>query len=158
MVLNESLSSLKIILLYLDERISGFSKYSYMYKIFFLFLLLISFSGQAQKTSFADSVFSYICEVGIQHPNIVMKQAIVETGWFKTKFLMSRNNLFGFRAKNYLYFKNWKESVVYYKNWQDKRYTNKNEDYYAFLVRIKYASAPGYTNYLKKMKYNRSCQ
>ena len=119
--------------------------------------MFISLTVNAQKSAFADSVFNYICELGIQHPNIVMKQAIVETGWFKTKFLMSRNNLFGFRSKNYLKFNNWKESVVYYKKWQDKRYTNPKEDYYKFLVRIKYASATNYISYLKKMKYDKSC-
>jgi len=134
------------------------TKTANMRKIFFLFLLFASLNSYAQKTSFADSVFNYICEVGIKHPNIVMRQAIVETGWFKSNFLMSRNNLFGFRAKNYLIFKTWKESVVYYKNWQEKRYTNMNEDYYTFLVRIKYATASGYTAYLKKIKFNKNCQ
>jgi hypothetical protein len=120
-------------------------------------VLSVSLTASAQKSTFADSVFNYICATGIKHPNIVMKQAIVETGWFKTKFLMSRNNLFGFRSKNYLKFNNWKESVEYYKKWQDKRYTNPNEDYYKFLVRIKYATTNVYTSYLKKIKYNKSC-
>jgi len=128
-----------------------------MQRLFLVAIMFISLTVNAQKTAFADSVFNYICELGIQHPNIVMKQAIVETGWFKTKFLMSRNNLFGFRSKNYLKFNNWKESVVYYKKWQDKRYTNPKEDYYKFLVRIKYASATNYISYLKKMKYDKSC-
>ena len=128
-----------------------------MQRLFLVAIMFISLTVNAQKSAFADSVFNYICELGIQHPNIVMKQAIVETGWFKTKFLMSRNNLFGFRSKNYLKFNNWKESVVYYKKWQDKRYTNPKEDYYKFLVRIKYASATNYISYLKKMKYDKSC-
>ena len=37
----------------------------------------------------ADSVFEYICFKEIKHPNIVMRQAILETGWFKSKFLMN---------------------------------------------------------------------
>jgi len=128
-----------------------------MQRLFLVAIMFISLTVNAQKSAFADSVFNYICELGIQHPNIVMKQAIVETGWFKTKFLMSRNNLFGFRSKNYLKFNTWKESVVYYKKWQDKRYTNPKEDYYKFLIRIKYASAVNYISYLKKMKYDKSC-
>ena len=85
-----------------------------------------------------------------------MKQAIFETGWFKSDFLMSRNNLFGFRHKNYLTFKNWRESVEYYKKWQEKRYTDPKEDYYDFLIRIKYGT-PAYPTHLKKLRFTRKC-
>lgn len=114
-------------------------------------------SLKSQSKLNVDSVFSYICKVGIQHPEIVIKQAILESGWFKAPFLMDRNNLFGFRYKSYLRFNSWKESVEYYKKWQDKRYKNKNEDYYSFLIRIKYATSTQYLTNLKKIRYSNSC-
>jgi hypothetical protein len=120
--------------------------------------VLAAQSGNAQKKNQAliDSVACYICASDIAHKEIVMHQAIVETGWFRAEFLMSRNNLFGFRSKNYLRFNNWKESVDYYEQWQKKRYTNPKEDYYKFLERIKYG-APGYSNGLRKIKYTLKC-
>jgi flagellum-specific peptidoglycan hydrolase FlgJ len=85
-----------------------------------------------------------------------MKQAILETGWFKNNFLMSKNNLFGFRKVKYLRFETWKKSVEYYKKWQDERYTTKYKDYFDFLVKIKYAT-PKYPSHLKKISFSKKC-
>ncbi len=103
-----------------------------------------------------DSVFEYVCYLKIKHPNIVMRQVILETGWLKSKYLMSKNNIFGFRHKNYITYGSWKECVDYYKKWQDKHYTNPNEDYYDFLVRIRYAVS-NYPPKLKKIRFDRTC-
>jgi hypothetical protein len=131
-------------------------------KRYILLLTLICFSlpSVAQKKTnylLLDSIFNYMCQKGIKHGDIVIKQVIVETGWLKSPFLMSRNNLFGFRSKKYLRFKSWKSSVDFYKKWQDKHYINHKEDYYKFLIRIKYAGAKHYTSYLKRINYKRTC-
>jgi hypothetical protein len=133
----------------------------HIYRASLLVLICLGISADtcyAQKKNQAliDSIACYICTSDIAHKEIVMHQAIVETGWFRAEFLMSRNNLFGFRSKNYLRFNNWKESVDYYEQWQKKRYTNPKEDYYKFLERIKYG-APGYSNGLRKIKYTLKC-
>jgi hypothetical protein len=94
-------------------------------------------------------VFSEICNLGIREPKIVMSQALLETGQFKAKFLMERNNLFGFRAQRYLSFSNWKESVRYYRDWQVRRYKPHDKNYYAFLNRIRYG-APTYSQHLQQ--------
>ena len=123
-------------------------------------LFLLSNNVWSQKISgspLLDSVFNYICEINIQHADIVVKQVILETGWLKSEFLMSKKNLFGFRHKNYIIFKTWKESVDYYKKWQDKYYIDPKEDYYKFLIRIKYATE-SYPNYLSKIRFNKTCQ
>lgn len=98
-----------------------------------------------------DSVFAYLCELKIAHPEIVIRQVVCETGWFSNKNLMTKRNFFGFRYKTYLRFATWQEGVAYYKRWQEKRYTDPTEDYYHFLVRVHYASA-GYPALLKKVK------
>ncbi len=131
-------------------------------KIFFGTLVLLfasaySLARTPKDTILLDSVLIFICEQKILHPDIVIKQVIHETGWLKSPFLMSKNNLFGFRNKRYLSFDSWQESVLYYKKWQDKYYTNTEEDYYHFLVRIKYGTNK-YPNYLKKIKFNKTCQ
>jgi uncharacterized FlgJ-related protein len=101
----------------------------------------------------AEEVRAYMDSIGIAHSVIVLKQALLETGHFKSKLLMDKNNLFAFRyTKKYKHFETWQQSVDYYKIWQDKFYTNKNENYYAFLKRIKYAHAPNYIATLKRIK------
>jgi len=123
-----------------------------------LFILLggVCFTQDLKAQSVADralldSVFAYMCELKIQHPEIVIRQVVCETGWFSNKNLMTKRNFFGFRYKTYLSFATWKEGVEYYKRWQDKRYLDPTEDYYHFLVRVHYASA-GYPALLKKVK------
>lgn len=129
----------------------------YLLLLTLMCFLLPSFAQKNNNYKLLDSIFNYMCQRGIKHGDIVIKQVIVETGWLKSPFLMSRNNLFGFRNKKYIRFKSWRSSVDYYKKWQDKYYTNHKEDYYKFLIRIKYASAKNYTSYLKRVKYKRSC-
>lgn len=112
--------------------------------------------AQQRHQALVDSVACYICASNIQHKNVVMKQAILESGWCSSEFLMKRNNLFGFRAKKYLHFETWQESIDYYEKWQKKRYTDNNEDYFKFLDRIRYG-APGYSAKVKKIRYELNC-
>lgn len=109
------------------------------------------------KNSLLDvnEVMAYIISVGIKHPDIVIRQAVYESASFRYRPLMVKNNIFGFRQhRSYLRYKSWKSCVDYYKNWQDKRYTNDNEDYYNFLIRIKYATSKVYIAHLKAVKLN----
>ena len=126
--------------------------------ILLLFVVLQSsflFSQKQKRIDYKliDKVYSYLLKKKVQHPKIVLHQAILETGWLRGKYLMSRNNLFGFRKKKYMRFKNWQESVDYYKGWQVKHYKNPKENYYNFLVRIKFAGAKQYKSHLLKIKY-----
>ena len=109
------------------------------------------------NSALVEAVFLEICRFGIQQPETVMRQAILETGWMRAPFLMKRHNLFGFRNTTYLVFDDWKDSVAYYKAWQDKNYrAGEHKDYSAFLRSIRYASA-GYTSHLHKIRWERSC-
>ncbi len=91
-------------------------------------------------------------KAGIEETDVVLRQAILETGWFKcTSCSLGTNNLFGFFYKGkYLKFDNWVESVKYYKWWQDKLYTG--GDYYAFLKKVGYATSPNYIKHLESLK------
>lgn len=105
---------------------------------------------------FVDQVFAEICRQGIREPQIVMRQALLETGWMRAPFLMKRNNLFGFRYRTYLTFDSWQHSVRYYRDWQARRYKASDASYYAFLKRIRYG-APTYLQHLDKMAWNKPC-
>lgn len=95
----------------------------------------------------------------IKHPDVVLRQSIMESGWFKcTSCSMRYNNPFGFRHPSwidndnplgYLKFDLWQDAVKYYKKWQKKRY--KGGDYYEFLVDIGYAEDPKYIDKLKSL-------
>jgi hypothetical protein len=49
-------------------------------------------------------------------------------------------------------FENWQSCINYYKSWQERKYTNKDEDYYKFLIRIKYATSAKYISCLKSLR------
>ncbi|MBL4705980.1 MAG: glucosaminidase domain-containing protein [Flavobacteriales bacterium] len=93
-----------------------------------------------------------LIDEGVQHADIVLRQAITETGWFKcVNCSLSRNNIFGFYyKKKYLQFDNWIDCVKYYKRWQDRHY--KGGDYYAFLKKVGFATNPRYVQDLKSLK------
>lgn len=90
---------------------------------------------------------------GVEHPDIVYAQAILETGHFRSKVYKEYNNLFGLynsRTKSYYKFDHWSESIVAYLNFIQNRYKPQN-DYYKFLSDIGYAEDPEYINKLKRI-------
>ena len=123
----------------------------------FTFLFCSLFCSLSTHAQSKDSVYAYILKSDIKHPEIVLKQAILEIGWFQSKHLMKRNNLFAFRAtKKYMWFDTWQECIEYYKRWQDDNYTNTKENYYSFLLRKRYARTPAYIKTLKQINLKRS--
>jgi len=98
-----------------------------------------------------------IYESDILYPEIVFRQAILETGWFECENCsMDHNNLFGFcYKKKYLEFDDWKESVAYYSRWQKRHFkgnTDNPEEYYQFLEDIGFATNPKYVERLKGVR------
>ena len=116
-----------------------------------VFMCLDTIQGQ-DSTLNLQNLYNEILKDSIQYPEIVLRQAIFETGWLKSDYCTKRHNLFGFKGKNgYMYFDSWQESVLYYKKWQDRHY--KGGSYYDFLIGIKYAAnTMEYVEYLKKIK------
>ena len=55
-----------------------------------------------------------------------------------------------------MHFDSWQDCIEYYKRWQDDRYKNPKENYYTFLVRIKYARTIEYVKELKRISLKRS--
>ena len=104
-------------------------------------------------SSLMDSnVYREIVSNNIYHPDIVLAQAKLETGNYKSKACTVYNNLFGLRKPDGSYYKfnSWQESVKAYKDWVQNKYTLPN-DYYDFLDSIRYAEDGNYTNKLKDM-------
>ena len=104
-------------------------------------------------SSLVDSnVYREIVANNIYHPDIVLAQAKLETGNYKSKVCTVYNNLFGLRKPDGSYYKfnSWQESVKAYKDWIQNKYTPPN-DYYNFLNSIGYAEDASYISKLKDM-------
>ena len=107
-------------------------------------LLAMTMQGQTR-----EQVLHEIKRQGIPHPTIVLAQARLETGNFKSDRCRRDHNIFGIkRGKRYASYRNWQACVTDYKKRISARY--KGGDYYAFLQRIGYAKDP---NYNKKVRH-----
>lgn len=121
--------------------------------IILLALFIVMLIGNTIKAQTYQEVKDYINDsTDIKHKDIVLRQSILETGWYNcTNCSMDKNNIFGwYYKKKYLSFKHWKESVIYYERWQSRHYIE--GDYYAFLVKRGYATDTNYINKLKSIK------
>lgn len=81
----------------------------------------------------------------VKYPQIVIAQALLETGYFTSRICLEHNNLFGLRRPSdgsYFRFDNWEESVRAYRDYVQYKY--KGGDYYRFLQRIGYAEDAEY--------------
>lgn len=108
-----------------------------------------SFYSKSPQEGLWDALIYY----DIKHPDIVYAQAILETGYFKSKGCIKDHNLFGLynsKKQRYYKFNHWTESVKAYKEWIQYRYKPPN-DYYGFLEKIHYAEDPMYTTKLKQI-------
>ena len=108
-----------------------------------------TFYNQSPEEGLWDALIYY----DIKFPEIVYAQAILETGYFKSRGCTVDNNLFGLydsKNKRYYKFNNWTESVVKYKEWIQYRY-KPPDDYYIFLQNIRYAEDPTYITKLKQI-------
>lgn len=91
------------------------------------------------------NLYKEIIRNGILHPKIVLAQAILETGWFRSSVCRNKHNLFGLtnpRTGKYYEFNHWTESVrAYYTKVQ---YKYKGGNYLLWLDEIGYAEDPDY--------------
>lgn len=117
---------------------------------------------EVQDTSFlhkelSDStLYLALKHYNIKYPRIVLAQAKLETGNYKSNHCIKKNNLFGLynsRKKEYFSFEHWHHSVKAYKDMIEYKHKD-GEDYYDFLIRIKYATDPAYVDKVKQIENN----
>lgn len=92
---------------------------------------------------------------GIKYPKIVLAQAILETGWFKSSVCCNKHNLFGLtnpRTKDYYEFNHWTESVKAY--YTKVQYRYKSGNYLLWLRDIGYAEEKEYVRALIRVMKN----
>lgn len=92
------------------------------------------------------NLYKEIIRNGILYPKIVLAQAILETGWFRSSVCRNKHNLFGLtnpHTGKYYKFNHWTESVrAYYTKVQ---YKYKGGNYLLWLEEIRYAENQNYT-------------
>jgi hypothetical protein len=143
----------------------------HMKKMVIMLLLLLMVTGELNNgvvlNNHQFNLFSkenlarLIYNLKIAHPDIVMAQAIIESGNFKSNIFKENNNLFGMKMPEYrkttaigtnrghAVYRNWRESVIDYALWQGKRarYSTTNQ----YLRRLRsYAADPNYISKIKK--------
>lgn len=89
------------------------------------------------------NLYSELKRQGLKHPKIVLAQAILESGWFRSDLTRTHNNIFGIRTRRgpYQRFDSWVDCVSGYKNLVQYKFKGRTQtEYYAFLKSIGYAS------------------
>lgn len=98
------------------------------------------------------NLYAEIKRNGILYPKVVLAQAILETGWFRSSLCRERHNLFGLtnpHTGKYYEFGHWTESVRAYLT--KVQYKYKGGNYLLWLRDIGYAEDPGYVEAIFKV-------
>ncbi len=103
-----------------------------------------------------------IKDMGIQHPELVYRQAMLETGNLTSKLVRKQNNLFGMKMprqrftfangkgkRNYAKYTSWAHSVADYRVYQGDKII---DNYNSFLIKRKYSETKDYVKRLMKVK------
>ena len=100
-----------------------------------------------------ENLYNELVAQGVDFPEIVTAQAILETGHFKSYACLQQNNLFGLRDNKgkYMSFPHWTDAVAAYKKYVQRYNHPVPEDYYAYLQELGYAEDPEYIKKLKQM-------
>lgn len=110
-----------------------------------------AFFNQSPEEGLVEALDYY----GIQFPEIVYAQALLETGHFSSSVCKDYNNLFGLynsKIRDYYSFEHWSDSVKAYRDFVQYKYKG-NTDYYTFLINLPYATDPNYIRKIKQLEH-----
>jgi len=111
-----------------------------------------------------DNFYDYIKKCGIKFHHIVMAQALVETGRFKSNIFIHSHNAFGMKvaksrpttalgeSRGHAHYQHWTFSVQDYALFQSAflRKIKNEEDYYSYLA-DNYAGDPNYVEKVRRI-------
>jgi hypothetical protein len=112
-----------------------------------LLITLSLFTTVSSQT--INEVHSYLYQLEVKHPDVVMSQIIQECGYEINSYNAThRRNLTGWTVNSKLHtFGHWKSCIRAYKRWQDKYYVG--GDYFEYLESKGYAEDK---TYIKRVK------
>ena len=114
-----------------------------------LFVLSLTYSVSYSQIS-TKEVEKLLYKYNIKNPDVVLRIGILESARFKSRKAIQDNNIFGFETGKKV-FKSYDEAVLSYKKRVESR-LKPGENYYNFLLRIKYAEDKRYIWKLKRIK------
>lgn len=114
-----------------------------------LFVLSLTYSVSYSQIS-TKEVEKLLYKHNIKNPDVVLRIGILESARFKSRKAIQDNNIFGFETGKKV-FKSYDEAVLSYKKRVESR-LKPGENYYNFLLRIKYAEDKRYIWKLKRIK------
>lgn len=119
------------------------------------------------KSEFSlDNLKKEIDDMKLHHKDIVLAQAILETGNFSSQIFIKNNNLFGMKQANtrpttalgtelnHAYYKDWKSSLTDYALWQTTFARRLTEQQYLDLLNSMYAEDNSYKEKLVNIIYS----
>lgn len=127
---------------------------------------LVVISLDNEKNKFTEEKFiGELKRLNVRFPHIVMAQAIVETGHYKSTVFKENHNLFGMKEatlrintakgtqNGHAYYDNWQQSVYDYAFYQCRYLSDidTEEEYYLYLSSTYAEAGNGYTNLVKKV-------
>lgn len=128
-------------------------------KIILLALSMLILSCAKSQTPSKTAVYQEIVNLDIKFPDIVLAQAVLESGHFISKIAKQNNNLFGMRMPKirettaigqrygYARYYSWKDSVKDYKLWQEallKKHPNMTRGQYKSYINRIYSTGKNY--------------
>lgn len=115
------------------------------------------------EISLRDSVWQYILTVGMEEPEIIFKQCLLESARFSSPIWNENNNCVGMKKayqrptlamgenRGHAVFESWQDCILDLRIWQIKYYKDTTENYYNFLNRMGYAESTEYESKLKSI-------
>lgn len=115
-----------------------------------LILLLIPTLLCAQTK---EDVLKELKRQNVPHAKIVLAQARLESGNFKSDFYKRTYNMFAMKKNGkYARYKHWRDAIRDYKKRISSRYDRtRHANYYAFLREMNYAEDPHYNDKLREI-------
>jgi uncharacterized FlgJ-related protein len=132
-------------------------------KLILIFLLLVITPAKDSATHLG--VYNEILEQGLEFPDIVFAQAVLESGGFTSRLTQKNNNIFGMRNPmkrrttsvgsyhGYAIYESWRESIQDYFLFQKMLFTSHKftrSSYLDYLDKY-YSTSKGYKNALLKI-------
>jgi len=109
-----------------------------------------------------DKLVEMLSDLNVRFPHIVLAQARLETGGYRSRIFKENNNLFGMKQAtvrvntasgtqhNHAYYNTWRESVYDYAFYQTRYLSGaKSEEEYFYVLGQSYAEDPNYVTKLK---------
>lgn len=123
-------------------------------------ILVIDLNNKHDFTQ--DKFVQMLKDLNVKYPWIVMAQARIESGGYRSRIFRENHNLFGMKEPNvrittaqgtqynHAYYNTWRESVYDYAFYQARYMSSaKSEEDYFYILGQSYAEAPDYINALK---------